>query len=169
MEGSHTVQNLYELLDIHLGQCFSVLVTADQDPKDYFIVARSRFTKEPHVATATIRYANGNGPASPGVGENPEDQHHPDHPSGDTVGGGRKERYAINGRLSHNPRDTNETAQYYGVEDKVQFMRDNIWGHQLYFSVRSPNRSLKDEYNMPDNDLLCGLIKDLPLPKPYSI
>lgn len=42
-------------------------------------------------------------------------------------------------------------------------------GHQLYFSVNAPNTSLKDEYNMPDNDISCGIIKDLPHPKPYSI
>lgn len=40
-------------------------------------------------------------------------------------------------------------------------------GQQLYFSALSPKRDLKDEYNMPDNDVLCGIIKDMPLPKPY--
>ncbi|KAG6523715.1 hypothetical protein ZIOFF_013592 [Zingiber officinale] len=33
MDGSHTIQNLYDSLDIHVGQCFSVLVTADQNPR----------------------------------------------------------------------------------------------------------------------------------------
>jgi len=42
IEGSHTVQNIYDSLDIHLGQCFSVLVTADKEPKDYYMVASSR-------------------------------------------------------------------------------------------------------------------------------
>jgi len=42
MEGSHTVQSIYDSLDIHLGQCWSVLVTADQDPKDYYMVASVR-------------------------------------------------------------------------------------------------------------------------------
>lgn len=72
IEGSHTVQNAYESLDIHLGQCFSVLVTTNQEPKDYFLVASTRFTKEPHVATATIHYANGKGPASPQLPKAPE-------------------------------------------------------------------------------------------------
>ena len=39
MEGSHVVQNVYTSLDIHLGQCLAVLVTADKEPKDYYMVA----------------------------------------------------------------------------------------------------------------------------------
>ncbi|CAI9090762.1 OLC1v1025596C1 [Oldenlandia corymbosa var. corymbosa] len=64
IEGSHTVQNMYDSLDVHLGQCISVLVTADQAPKDYFFVASTRFTKEVLTSTATIRYIGGKGPAS---------------------------------------------------------------------------------------------------------
>ncbi|CAM8895556.1 unnamed protein product [Rhodiola kirilowii] len=45
----------------------------------------------------------------------------------------------------------------------------NYLGQQLYISVMSPERSLRDEYNMPDNVPICGLIKDLPRPKPYTI
>lgn len=60
MDGSHTQQYAYDSLDIHLGQCFSVLVTADQPPKDYYMVASSRFTKYSLSATAIIHYANSN-------------------------------------------------------------------------------------------------------------
>lgn len=42
-------------------------------------------------------------------------------------------------------------------------------GQQLYVSVLSPARSLRDEYNIPDNALLCGIVKDLPWPPPYSL
>ena len=65
MEGSHTVQNLYDSLDLHVGQCMSVLVTADKDPKDYYFVVSSRFLKKALSSVAIIRYANGNGPAAP--------------------------------------------------------------------------------------------------------
>ena len=65
MEGSHTVQNVYDSLDIHVGQCMSVLVTANQTPKDYYFVASSRFFKQVLSSVAIIRYANGHGPASP--------------------------------------------------------------------------------------------------------
>ncbi|XP_016515836.1 L-ascorbate oxidase homolog [Nicotiana tabacum] len=311
MEGSHTVQNMYESLDIHLGQCLSVLVTADQEPKDYFLVASSRFTKEPHIATATIRYTNGKDPASPELPKapegwewslnqfrsfrwnltasaarpNPQGSYHYGQinitrtirlvsTAGDVDG---KRRYAINGVSHVDPITPIKLAELYGVADKVfkyDLIKDeyiapsgnekitlapnvvnatyrnfveiilenheksvqswhlagynffavaieagrwkperrqnynlldavsrntiqvypNSWaaimttldnaglwnlrsnslerqylGHQLYFSVLSPSCSLKDEYNMPDNDILCGIIKDLPLPKPYSI
>ncbi|KAI4383647.1 hypothetical protein MLD38_009458 [Melastoma candidum] len=65
MDGSHVVQNVYESLDIHVGQCFSVLVTANKAPKDYYIVASTRFNKQVVTATGIIRYTNGRGPASP--------------------------------------------------------------------------------------------------------
>ncbi|CAK9137752.1 unnamed protein product [Ilex paraguariensis] len=42
-------------------------------------------------------------------------------------------------------------------------------GQQLYISVLSPAHSLRDEYNIPDNAPLCGIVKDLPVPTPYSV
>ncbi|TMW97379.1 hypothetical protein EJD97_005644 [Solanum chilense] len=313
IEGSHTVQNVYESIDIHLGQCFSVLVTANQEPKDYYLVASTRFTKDSHVATATIRYANGKGPASPELPKapegwawslnqfrsfrwnltasaarpNPQGSYHYGQinitrtiklvTSAGQVDG--KLRYALNG-VSHVDTATPiKLAEYYGAADKVfkyNLIKDeyepkpgqagqdkitvapnvvnatyrnyveivienhgksvqswhlsghsffavgiepgrwaperrknynlldavsrntiqvypksfavvmttldnaglwnlrsnslerNYLGHQLYFSVLSPNKSIKDEYNMPDNDLLCGIVKDMPKPTPYK-
>lgn len=72
MEGSHTVQNVYESLDVHVGQCYAVLVTADQASKDYYMTASSRFTKTIMTSTAIIRYADGNGLASLEIPQAPE-------------------------------------------------------------------------------------------------
>lgn len=310
IEGSHTMQNKYQSLDIHLGQCMSVLVTADQEPKDYYFVASTRFTKEILTSTATIRYAGGKGPASPELPEapvgwawslnqfrsfrwnltasaarpNPQGSYHYGQinitrtiklvNSANDVDG--KLRYAVNG-VSHVDTETPfKLAEYFGVADKVfkydvigdeppaeenpkikiapivlngtfrNFIEvvfenheksvqswhlsgysffavaiepgrwtpekrknynlldtisrntiqvyphswaavfltlDNagMWsvrsanaersylGQQLYISVLSPNRSLRDEYNLPDNDLLCGIVKGLPDPAPYTI
>ncbi|KAJ6767384.1 L-ASCORBATE OXIDASE-like protein [Salix purpurea] len=58
VEGSHTLQNTYSDLDIHLGQSYSVLVTADQPVKDYYIVVSSRFTKPVLATTAILHYSN---------------------------------------------------------------------------------------------------------------
>ncbi|THU51845.1 hypothetical protein C4D60_Mb06t35340 [Musa balbisiana] len=64
VEGSHTLQNIYDSLDIHVGQSLSVLVTLDQAPKDYYIVASTRFTRKVLTATAVLHYSNSNSPVS---------------------------------------------------------------------------------------------------------
>lgn len=310
MEGSHTVQNTYQSLDVHVGQCFSVLVTADQKPKDYYVVASTRFTKSVLSGKGIIRYIGGKGPASPEIPEapagwawslnqfrtfrwnltssaarpNPQGSFHYGAinitrtiklvNSASKVDG--KLRYAVNGISHIDPPTPLKLAEYYGIADKV-FKYDTIpddpqargapkvtsapvvlnmtfrnfieiifenheksiqswhldgysffavaiepgrwtperrrnynlldavsrhtvqvfpkswaaillttdnagmWnirseiaerrylGQQLYASVLSPARSLRDEYNIPDNALLCGLVKDLPKPPPYSI
>lgn len=53
-------------------------------------------------------------------------------------------------------------------------VRSEMWeranlGQQLYVSVLSSVLSLRDEYNILDNALLCGKVKGLPKPKPYTI
>ncbi|KAK4477491.1 hypothetical protein RD792_016717 [Penstemon davidsonii] len=57
-EGSHTMQEVYESLDIHVGQSSSFLVTLHDigDHKDYFIVASTRFTKPILTSTAILHY-----------------------------------------------------------------------------------------------------------------
>ncbi|KAJ7980605.1 L-ascorbate oxidase-like [Quillaja saponaria] len=309
MEGSHTVQNIYESLDMHVGQCFSLLVTADKEPKDYYMVASTRFTKTVLTGKGIIRYTNGNGPASPEIPEapvgwawslnqfrsfrwnltasaarpNPQGSYHYGSinitrtiklVNSASKADGRL-RYAINGVSHVDPATPLKLAEYYGVTDKVfkydtisdeppttidkvtlapnvlnvtfrafieiifenhekslqswhldgysffavaiepgrwspekrknynlldavskhtiqvfpkswaaimlTFDNAGMWnlrseltenrylGQQLYISVLSPARSLRDEYNIPDHSLLCGIVKDLPKPPPYSI
>ncbi|GMI67266.1 SKU5 similar 17 [Hibiscus trionum] len=64
VEGSHVIQNLYDSLDVHVGQSITILVTLDQPPKDYYIVASTRFTKTVLTATAVLHYTNSNAPVS---------------------------------------------------------------------------------------------------------
>ncbi|KAF9597495.1 hypothetical protein IFM89_019022, partial [Coptis chinensis] len=61
VEGSHTLQTTYSSLDIHLGQSYSVLVTANQSPFDYYIVVSSRFTSRVLTTTAILHYTNSAG------------------------------------------------------------------------------------------------------------
>ncbi|EXB37211.1 L-ascorbate oxidase-like protein [Morus notabilis] len=56
VEGSHTIQEAYESIDVHPGQSLAVLVTCHNHIKDYFIVASTRFTKPVLTATAILRY-----------------------------------------------------------------------------------------------------------------
>jgi len=311
MEGSHTVQNLYDSLDLHVGQCLSVLVEAKSVPKDYYFVVSSRFLKAAMSSVAVIRYAGSNTPASPdlpvsppensaGIAwsmnqfrsfrwnltasaarPNPQGSYHYGEinitrtiklASSRTVIDG-KLRFALNG-VSHVDGETPvKLAEYFGVADKVfqyNLVKDvpptdnkvvaapsvvnatfrnfveiilennektmqtyhldgysffavamepgtwtpdkrknynlvdavsrhtvpvfpNSWtaimttldnagmwnlrsdmmersylGQQLYFSVLSPNKSLRDEYNMLPEQPLCGIVKGLPRPSPYS-
>jgi L-ascorbate oxidase len=71
MEGSHVVQNVYDSLDVHLGQCYSVLVEANQVPKDYYLVVSTRLTKHALTSTRLIRYTGSKAPASPVLPEAP--------------------------------------------------------------------------------------------------
>jgi len=316
MEGSHTVQNTYESLDVHVGQCFSVLVTADKRPRNYFMVASTRFTKRVLTARALIRYTNAprgvtgqatlnDIPDAPAGGwawslnqfrsfrwnltasaarPNPQGSYHYGRinitrtiklvNSAGRVNG--KLRYAINGVSHINTATPLKLAEYYGVANKVfkydtmvseegkllpaaitlapnvlkQTFRNfveiifenhekslqswhlggysffavavepgrwtpekrknynlvdavsrhtvqvypNSWaailltfdnagmwnlrseltenkylGQQMYVSVLSEARSLRDEYNVPDSALLCGLVTKLPRPPPYTI
>ncbi|KAL8117575.1 L-ascorbate oxidase homolog isoform X1 [Apium graveolens] len=64
VEGSHTIQNIYDSLDVHVGQSVSVLVTLDQTPKDYYIVASTRFTRRVLTGTALLHYSNSQTPVS---------------------------------------------------------------------------------------------------------
>lgn len=70
VEGTHTLQNTISSLDIHVGQSYSVLVTADQAAKDYYIAVSTRFTTQVLITTAVLHYRNSitpvSGPPPPG-------------------------------------------------------------------------------------------------------
>ncbi|XP_028768450.1 L-ascorbate oxidase homolog [Neltuma alba] len=76
VEGSHVVQNLYDSLDIHVGQSVSVLVTLNQPPKDYYIVASTRFTKQVLTSTAVLHYSNSHSPVSGPLPAPPPSEYH---------------------------------------------------------------------------------------------
>ncbi|RYR68898.1 hypothetical protein Ahy_A03g015397 isoform A [Arachis hypogaea] len=67
-EGSYTVQQNYENMDIHVGQSYSFLVTMDQNATtDYYIVASPRFVNtswDRATGVAILHYSNSQGPAS---------------------------------------------------------------------------------------------------------
>ncbi|MQL93033.1 hypothetical protein Taro_025670 [Colocasia esculenta] len=308
MDGSHTVQNVYESLDVHAGQCYSVLVTANQKPRGYYMVASTRFIKNPITTTAVVGYAGSSEDPSPDLPEaplgwawslnqwrtfrwnltasaarpNPQGSYHYGsinitrtirlaNKAGSVNG---KLRYGINGVSFQDTPTPLKLAEYFGVGDKVfkydtiedsppekiesiskiepivlkatyrdfveiilenreksiqsyhldgySFfpvgmgggkwtperragynlvdavsrhtiqvypgawsailltfdnagmwnLRSEMWerhylGQQVYFSVVSPARSLRDEKDAPLNLLVCGAVEGLPLPPPY--
>lgn len=64
VEGTHTLQVTYSSLDVHVGQSYSLLVTADQPAQDYYIVVSSRFTSTILTTTGILRYSNSAGKVS---------------------------------------------------------------------------------------------------------
>ncbi|GAA0161542.1 oxidase [Lithospermum erythrorhizon] len=319
IEGSHTVQNDYDSLDVHLGQCYSVLITANKEANNYLLVASTRFTKEVLTSTAVFGYENGKGapstvlPPAPSDGTdgiawsmnqfrsfrwnltasaarpNPQGSYHYGQinitrtirlsaSSGKANG---KLRYAFNGVSHTDPETPMKLAEYFGLSDKVfkyDLIKDvppptikgvgdgesvtiapnvlnatfrnfveiilenpeksinsfhlagfsffavavepgvwspekrktynlvdavsrntiqvypNSWaaimltldnagmwnlrsttlergylGQQMYFSVVSPERSLRDEYMLDDTQQLCGVAIGAPKPPPYGL
>ncbi|XP_020537752.1 monocopper oxidase-like protein SKU5 [Jatropha curcas] len=61
-EGSYTSQILIDSLDVHVGQSYSVLVTANQNPADYYIVATPKMIKPDDInnvaAVGVLHYDN---------------------------------------------------------------------------------------------------------------
>ncbi|KAG6413553.1 hypothetical protein SASPL_126267 [Salvia splendens] len=69
VEGTHTVQTMLSSLDVHVGQSYSVLITADQPPQDYHIAVSTRFSSpRPH-----LHYSTSRSPASGPLPPAPED------------------------------------------------------------------------------------------------
>ncbi|EOA32871.1 hypothetical protein CARUB_v10016186mg [Capsella rubella] len=309
MEGSHVLQNDYDSLDVHVGQCFAVLVTADQVAKNYYMVASTRFLKKEVSTVGVLSYEGSNVepstelPKAP-VGwawslnqfrsfrwnltasaarPNPQGSYHYGKinitrtiklaNTKNVVNG--KVRFGFNG-VSHVDTETPlKLVEYFGFADKVfkynvikdepaakittltvepnvlnitfrtfveivfenheksmqsfhldghsffavasepgrwtpekrnnynlldavsrhtvqvypkswsaillTFDNAGMWnirsenwerrylGEQMYVSVLSPEKSLRDEYNIPLNTNLCGIVKGLPLPAPYTI
>ncbi|KAK8545117.1 hypothetical protein V6N12_025966 [Hibiscus sabdariffa] len=307
MEGSHTMQNVYVSLDVHVGQCFTVLVTANQTPEDYYIVASTRFLKDVHTSIATISYTNGKGKASPelppapvgwawslnqfrtfrwnltasAARPNPQGSYHYGAINitrtirlvNNVSRANGKLRYSFNGVSHTDPATPLKLAEYFKVADKIfkyDVMKDEpemstelivqpnvlnmtfrnfveiifenhekslqsyqvngysffavaiepgtwspekrmnynlldavsrhtiqvfpkswaailltfdnagmwnirseIWdraylGQQLYTSILSPEKSLRDEYNIPENTLLCGIVEGMPKLPSYT-
>lgn len=75
VEGTHTVQTMLSSLDVHVGQSYSVLVTADQPPQDYFIAVSTRFASANLTTTALLRYTASRKPASGPLPPAPTDDH----------------------------------------------------------------------------------------------
>lgn len=62
-EGSYTVQQYYSSLDVHVGQSYSVLVTAKSQNNgiSYYMVASSRFTPFELFGVGIFRYPDSEG------------------------------------------------------------------------------------------------------------
>ncbi|KAL6963641.1 hypothetical protein U1Q18_034648 [Sarracenia purpurea var. burkii] len=64
VEGTHTLQTTLSSLDVHVGQSYSVLVTADQPSRDYYMAVSTRFTTQVLNTAAVLHYSNSANPVS---------------------------------------------------------------------------------------------------------
>lgn len=77
-EGSYTNQIILDSLDVHVGQSYSVLVTANQDEADYYMVASPKlfdtnFSNTPYlVGNGVLHYANSVGTGRAPVPNGPD-------------------------------------------------------------------------------------------------
>lgn len=58
VEGTHTMQNTYSSLDVHVGQSYSVLITANQPSRDFYIAVSTRFASKILNSTAILHYSD---------------------------------------------------------------------------------------------------------------
>ncbi|XAR57827.1 L-ascorbate oxidase [Bertholletia excelsa] len=151
VEGSHVLQNMYDSLDLHVGQSMSVLVTLDQPPKDYYIVASTRFTKPVLTATALLHYTNSRAPVSGPIPAGPPNQLH----------WSMRQARTIRWNLTSNAARPNPQGSYHygGIPVTKTFVFSNsaplINGKQRYavnsVSYINPDTPLKlaDYFNIP--------------------
>lgn len=75
-EGSYTKQITLDSIDVHVGQSYSVLVTADQDDSDYYIVATPKLFNttddSPLVAKGVLHYTNSGSPVGGSLPPGPD-------------------------------------------------------------------------------------------------
>ncbi|KAK6228311.1 hypothetical protein SCA6_000651, partial [Theobroma cacao] len=63
-EGSYTNQISLNSLDVHVGQSYSVLVTADQNDADFYMVASPKLLDTSIIGLGVLHYSNSTTPAS---------------------------------------------------------------------------------------------------------
>ncbi|KAL2531888.1 SKU5 similar 15 [Abeliophyllum distichum] len=151
VEGSHTAQEVYESLDIHVGQSSSFLVTVHENPNDYFIVASTRFTKPIFTATADLQLEGSRSPASGQL------------PTGPTyeVHWSMKQARTVRWNLTANAARPNPQGSFhYGTINVIRTLvlansAENINGKKRYcvnkISFENPETPLKlaDYFNIP--------------------
>ncbi|PIA56760.1 hypothetical protein AQUCO_00700844v1 [Aquilegia coerulea] len=172
VEGTHTVPTTYSSLDVHVGQSYSVLVTADQPASDYYIAVSTRFTTPVLSTTAILSYRNSAGLASGPIPNAPtnEIEYSLNQARSISMEGGI---WTPGSRVNYNRQDAisrstvqvyphSWTAVYVALDNVGMWnLRSEIWarsylGQQFYLRVYSKVKSTRNEYTIPGNVLLCG-------------
>ncbi|XP_074279134.1 L-ascorbate oxidase homolog [Silene latifolia] len=164
VEGTHTMQTLISSLDVHVGQSYSVLVTADQPAMEYYIVVTTRFTVPALTTLASLDYINTAG-SELSLNDN--------EPTPDDINWSLEQARCIRTNLTASgPRPNPQGSYHYGMINISRTIRvENSGGKvgckQRYavnsLSFTSPDTPLKlaDYYKIP-GVFTVGSIPDAP-------
>lgn len=176
VEGTYTQQKVLSSLDVHVGQSYSVLVTADQTPKAYHVVVSSRFSRSNLTTTATLRYS-GTDPSAAPVGPIPEAPPALDINSAmasslnDIRMGANKWTNASRNSYNLNDAISRSTTQVYPnswtavlvylSNGGMWNVRSEVWarqylGQQFYLRVFMTFPFPKEKRSAPENVIRCG-------------
>ncbi|KAK2434935.1 L-ascorbate oxidase protein [Trifolium repens] len=170
VEGTHTVQTSYSSIDVHVGQSYSVLITADQAPKDYYIVASTRFTNRTLTSTAALHYSNSQQPLSGPIPTGPTTQ----------IDWSIQQARSIRTNLTASgPRPNPQGSYHYGMVNisrtiKLQSSAAQVNGKQRYavnsvsFIPADTPLKLADYFKI-DGVFQVGSIPDSPSGKPMYL
>ncbi|KAJ6829862.1 L-ascorbate oxidase-like protein [Iris pallida] len=164
VEGTHTLQSSYSSIDVHLGQSVSVLVTADQSAKDYYIAVSTRLASIYLVSTAVLHYSTSQ-----------------EHFSGPVEGGPTEVEWSINQARSFRtnltasgPRPNPQGSYHYGLINTTRTIRlassaGLVGGKQRYavngVSFVAPDTPMKlADYFKIGGVYVLGSIGDAPPP-----
>ncbi|KAE9616414.1 hypothetical protein Lal_00034846 [Lupinus albus] len=171
VEGTHTIQTTYSSIDVHVGQSYSVLITADQAPKDYYIVASTRFTDKVIISTASLHYSNSQQPISGPI---------PDGPTTQIDWSINQARSIRTNLTASGPRPNPQGSYHYGLVNITKtFMLESsaaqVNGKQRYAInsvsfIPSDDTPLKlADYFKIDGVFQVGSIPDAPSSKPMYL
>ncbi|KMZ57718.1 laccase 16 [Zostera marina] len=174
IDGSHVVENDYESLDVHVGQCYSVLVKGDKKPGNYYMVASTRFTKYYLYATAILKYTNADKKALPSPTLPPT-------PKGWLWSRNQWDSFRWNLTASA-ARPNPQGSYHYGtinitrtivlrntVEKVNGKTRTALNGKSFTFPNDSTPLKLSEYYGIADKEFKYNAIPDKPLPKSAKI
>lgn len=163
VEGTHTIQTSYSSIDVHVGQSVSVLVTADQPPKDFYIAVSTRFTDPILTTTAVLHYSTSQQQVSGPI---------PGGPTTEIDWSLNQARSIRTNLTASGPRPNPQGSYHYGLINLTRTIRLQnsagfIDGKQRYavngVSFVAPDTPMKlaDFYKIPDVYKL-GSIADVP-------
>ncbi|EOY18853.1 Uncharacterized protein TCM_043354 [Theobroma cacao] len=174
-EGSYTNQISLNSLDVHVGQSYSVLVTADQNDADFYMVASPKLLDTSIIGVYTLYQfpiQSVNSEAAYGISV--VTGNHRGFGSGDWAPDSRNTYNVIDPivRSTAQVYPGGWTAEYAFLDNpgmwnlRSQNLKNWYLGQELYIRVYDADPNPAKERPPPDNLLLCGIFYQSNAPAP---